>query len=136
MERIGSGIRFMLDETRRLKLPAPHFREMGEFVVAFNQAPDLARPRSQSQPQYNGTLWSEHEQLPVEEPVKNLPPEQESRLTDAVAYVREHGFITNKLYRELTGVSDRTAHRDLETLVERGRLKAVGQRAARRYVLA
>lgn len=36
----------------------------------------------------------------------------------------------------VTGVSDRTAHRDLETLVERGRLKGTGQRAARRYVLA
>ncbi len=114
-----------------------HFQETGEFVVTFAQAPDLARrPRSQPQPQYSGTLWSDHEQLPVEESVKALPAEQEGRLTDAVAYVREHGFITNKLYRELTSVSDRTAHRDLETLVERGRLKAIGQRAARRYVLA
>jgi Fic family protein len=33
-------------------------------------------------------------------------------------------------------VTDRTAHRDLEKLVERGRLKGSGQRAARRYVLA
>jgi DeoR/GlpR family transcriptional regulator of sugar metabolism len=81
-------------------------------------------------------LWSDHEQPLIEEPMKALPAEQESRLTEAVAYVREHGFITNKVYRGLTGVSDRTAHRDLETLVERGRLKAVGQRAARRYVLA
>lgn len=137
MERIGSGVRFMLDETKRLKLPAPHFQETGEFVVTFAQAPDLARkPYSQPRPQYSGTLWSDHEQPPIEEPVQALPAEQESRLTDAVAYVREHGFITNKLFRELTGVSDRTAHRDLETLVERGRLKAVGQRAARRYVLA
>jgi predicted HTH transcriptional regulator len=53
MERIGSGIRFMLDETRRLKLPAPHFQETGEFVVAFAQAPDLTKkPSSQSQPHY------------------------------------------------------------------------------------
>jgi predicted HTH transcriptional regulator len=136
MERIGSGVRFMLDETKRLKLPAPHFREMSEFVVTFDQAPDLARPRSQSQPQYSGTLWSGHEQPDLEEPVKKLPAEQESRLTEAVAYVREHGFITNKIYRELTGVATRTAYRDLEILVERGRLKGVGQRAARRYVLA
>jgi ATP-dependent DNA helicase RecG len=32
MERLGSGIRFMLDETKRMELPAPQFREMGEFV--------------------------------------------------------------------------------------------------------
>src|SRR5947209_7762744 len=122
MGRIGSGVRFMLDEARRLQLPAPHFQETSEFVVTFAQAPDLARkPGPQSQPQYSGTLWSHHEQPPIEEPVKILPAEQESRLIEAVAYVREHGFITNKLYRKLTGVSDRTAHRDLETLVERRR---------------
>jgi predicted HTH transcriptional regulator len=28
MEQIGSGVRFMLDETRRMELPAPQFREM------------------------------------------------------------------------------------------------------------
>jgi len=136
MERIGSGVRFMLDETKRLKLSPPRFRELNEFIVAFDQAPDLARPRSSRQPQYSGTLWSETEQPPTEGPVKKFPAEQESRLTEAVTYVREHGFITNKLYRELTGVSDRTAHRDLETLVERGRLRGTGQKAARRYVLA
>jgi predicted HTH transcriptional regulator len=37
---------------------------------------------------------------------------------------------------EIVGVSDRTAHRNLETLVERGRLKGTGQKSARRYVLA
>jgi ATP-dependent DNA helicase RecG len=34
MERLGSGIRFMLDETKRLGLPGPQFREMNEFVVS------------------------------------------------------------------------------------------------------
>jgi len=60
----------------------------------------------------------------------------EKRLIQALHYVQEHGFITNGIYRQLTGVTDRTAHRDLEKLVERGRLKGTGQRAARRYVLA
>src|SRR5437899_12967061 len=32
MERVGSGIRLMLNETRGMGLPAPQFREMGEFV--------------------------------------------------------------------------------------------------------
>ncbi len=49
---------------------------------------------------------------------------------------RETVFITNSIYRQLANIPDRTAHRDLETLVERGRLKGEGQRAARRYVLA
>ncbi len=58
------------------------------------------------------------------------------RMTEALDYVHAYGFITNCMYRQLTGVSDRTAHRDLEMLVERGRLKGTGQRSTRRYVLA
>src|SRR5438309_11035320 len=38
IEQIGSGIRFMLDETRRLKLPAPQFRDLSEFIVTFQKA--------------------------------------------------------------------------------------------------
>src|SRR5437660_7207466 len=41
MERLGSGIRFMLDETKRMRLPAPQFRETGEFIVTFRKAPAL-----------------------------------------------------------------------------------------------
>lgn len=54
MERLGSGIRFMLDETKRVGLPAPQFREMNEFVVTFQKAPALRSP--QEQPEYKGTL--------------------------------------------------------------------------------
>jgi len=67
---------------------------------------------------------------------ENQSEQREHRLTKAVEYVQKYGYITNSIYRQLTGVSDRTAHRDLETLIERGRLKGTGQRAARRYVLA
>jgi len=45
----------MLDETRRLGLPAPQFREVNEFVVTFRKAPALVAP--QTQPQYRETLW-------------------------------------------------------------------------------
>ena len=134
MERIGSGIRFMLDETRRLGLPTPQFREAGEFIVTFHKAPDLMPPPAK--PPEPATLWEDDESAQPEVPVQNLPDERESRLIKAMNYVHEHGVITNKAYRDLTGASDRTAHRDLELLVERGRLKGIGQRAARRYVLA
>ncbi len=140
MERLGSGIRFMLDETNRLGLPRPQFREMGEFIVTFLKAPALVAPQPQSPPlpQYAGTLWGdeEHAPPPLEILSKNQSDQRERRLTAALNYVHTHGFITNSIYRQLTGVSDRTAHRDLETLIERGRLKGSGQRAARRYVLA
>jgi predicted HTH transcriptional regulator len=138
MERLGSGIRFMLDETARLGLPPPQFREMGEFVVTFRKALALL-PRQeqlQSQPQYTGTLWEEGNHAVPEILSQAQVDQRERRLTEALNYVHQHGFITNSIYRQLTGVSDRTAHRDLETLIERGRLKGTGQRSARRYVLA
>ncbi len=134
MERLGSGIRFMLDETKRLGLPGPQFREMGEFVVTFQKAPALMSPRPQ--PQYSETRWGDEEAARPEILSQEQSDQRERRLTKAVEYVQKYGFITNSIYRQLTGVSDRTAHRDLETLIERGRLKGTGQRAARRYVLA
>jgi ATP-dependent DNA helicase RecG len=134
MERLGSGIRFMLDETKRLGLPAPQFREVNEFVVTFRKAPALIAP--QTQPQYRETLWGDDQDAQPELLAENQSEQRERRLTKAVEYVQKYGFITNSIYRQLTGVSDRTAHRDLETLMERGRLKGTGQRAARRNVLA
>lgn len=134
MERLGSGIRFMLDETRRTGLPAPQFREMNEFVVTFRKAPALLSP--QPQPQKTGTLWEEDEDAQPEIIAQNRSDQREYRLTKAMEYVQTYGFITNSIYRELTGVPDRTAFRDLEILIERGRLKSTGQKAARRYVLA
>ncbi len=134
MERLGSGIRFMLDETKRMGLPGPQFREMSEFLVTFRKAPALMSP--QQQPQYAGTLWEDHEAAQPEILTQNQSDQRERRLTQAIEYVQKYGFITNSIYRQLTGVSDRTAHRDLETLIERGRLKGTGQKAARRYVLA
>ena len=136
MEQIGSGIRFMIDETKRLDLPVPQFREMNEVIVTFQKALALRAPEPRL-PSQGETLWGEQEGASPEIVVQDRRAEQvEKRLIQALSYVQEHGFITNGIYRQLTGVTDRTAHRDLERLVERGRLKGSGQRAARRYVLA
>lgn len=35
MERVGSGISFMIDQMRQLGRPDPQFRDQGEFVVIF-----------------------------------------------------------------------------------------------------
>src|SRR5215472_15689855 len=107
---------------------------MNEFVVTFQKAPALLSP--QEQPESKGTLWEEVEHVPPEILSQSQADQRERRLTKAVEYVQTYGFITNSIYRQLTGVSDRTAHRDLETLIERDRLKGTGQRAARRYMLA
>jgi Fic family protein len=107
---------------------------MGEFIVTFRKAPALLP--AEPQPQYAGTLWEDGEHTQPEILSQSQVDQRERRLTEALNYVHQHGFLTNRIYRQLTGVSDRTAHRDLETLVERGRLKGTGQRSARRYVLA
>src|SRR5256884_7001433 len=82
MERIGSGIRFMLDETKRMGLPAPQFRETSEFIVTFHKAPALLPPQEQLQPQ--GTLWGSDEPVRPKVPVQTLPDERESRLIKAM----------------------------------------------------
>ncbi|MFA6332760.1 MAG: helix-turn-helix domain-containing protein [Methanoregula sp.] len=59
------------------------------------------------------------------------------RQVQAVRYVREQGVITNKAYRELTGVIDRTALRDLNDLCTRGIFLKQGKKGrATEYVLA
>ena len=128
MERLGSGIAFMLREMRELGRPAPEFQEQNEFVVTFRLAAPLP-------------LAIDH--APVE--AGNLEAQQHSgagrpRMLNATArqavalrYVQEHGAISNKIYRHLTGVSDMTALRDLDALLQQGLLYAVGQGRGRVY---
>src|SRR5579859_7128866 len=87
MERLGSGIRFMLDETKRMGLPGPQFREMSEFMVTFRKAPALMSP--QPQPQYTGTLWEGHEDAQPELLAQNRSDQRERRLTKAIEYVQK-----------------------------------------------
>lgn len=44
----------------------------------------------------------------------------------AVGYVKQNGRILNKEYQQLTGVTDRTALRDLEELLTRGIVQKAG----------
>lgn len=43
-----------------------------------------------------------------------------NRQIDAISYVKEHGSISNSEYQAITGVSKRTATRDLNILKEKG----------------
>jgi ATP-dependent DNA helicase RecG len=61
--------------------------------------------------------------------------EQKQRITLAMEYVQQHGAITNREYRELTGATDTTVLRDLEILLARGVLKSVGKGRSRKYTL-
>jgi ATP-dependent DNA helicase RecG len=131
IERVGSGIRLMLEETKQMGLPPPQFREMSEFVVTFAKAPVATPDRASS----GGTLWEAEARQPDGPADESLLLEQEQRMQLAMQYVQEHGVITNTFYRELTGVSEATARRDLEALVERGALRGMGKTRGRQYRL-
>jgi predicted HTH transcriptional regulator len=68
-------------------------------------------------------------------PGKGQDPVKEERQQLALRYVHEHGSITNKEYRAITGASENTALRDLDDLIERGSLRGLGKRRARHYKL-
>jgi ATP-dependent DNA helicase RecG len=58
------------------------------------------------------------------------------RQVKAVRYAKEHGAITNKAYRELADVTDRTALRDLKELINRNIFSKRGKKGkATEYVL-
>lgn len=137
MERIGSEIKLMHREMSRLGLPAPQFREIGEFVVTFSKLPVQGTMPSDL-PSSEGEQLTIYWEEAVEEMGTDVDEElaiQERRILVAMRYIRENGFIVNSKYRELTGVSEMTALRDLDTLVARGTLKKVGTKRGRRYQL-
>lgn len=139
MERIGSGIRFMLSETRQMGLPAPQFREMSEFLVTFRKAPADITQTESAPPEEDKPQQLVLDALPatvsLSSPRKTVLPDLDKRRVIAMRYVQEHGSITNREYRELTGASEQTANRDLEALAEQGGLVRVGEKRGRRYKL-
>ncbi len=142
MERIGSGIRLMLNEMRKMGLPPPQFREMGgEFIVTFRNTPISDTGLVGTAPsREDGIQQLMLDALPAsatsEIPDKEELTASEQRMMTALRYIQEHGTITNREYCELTGISESTALRDLEAWIARGTLKKVGKRRGRRYELS
>jgi ATP-dependent DNA helicase RecG len=58
------------------------------------------------------------------------------RQVKAVLYVKEKGRITNKEYQEINNTTDRTALRDLETLIQLSIIKRIGEKKGAYYELA
>jgi len=58
------------------------------------------------------------------------------RQVKAVLYVKEKGRITNKEYQEINNITDRTALRDLETLIQLNIIKRIGEKKGAYYELA
>ena len=129
IERIGSGIRMMLAESEKLGLPSPQFKQINEFVVTFykTQTPSLNPYIEEEAIQAIGKkeeTTSTSERLSLKK-----------RHEFAMQYIQQHGSITNSEYRELTGMSERAALRDLEKLLEKGILKVTGKTRDRKYLL-
>jgi ATP-dependent DNA helicase RecG len=57
------------------------------------------------------------------------------RQLQLISYVREHGKITNRAYRELTGLSDEAARKEIAGLLGLGILEQVGGGRSTAYVL-
>lgn len=139
-ERIGSGVRFMLEEAARLELPVPEFREINsEIVVTFYNATvaDENGGRTTTPALVGGRTLGKNPSESVEKTAndKEEAISQEQRLTIAMQFIQQHGSISSGQFMELTGVSDRTALRDLELLVKEGSLRKVGKTRSSRYEL-
>lgn len=106
MERIGSGIRFMMSEMRALGLPDPEFIEHQDFTVTFRNGSPTGASADLNERQQVG-----------------------------LRIVRERGSISTGEYCEATGAAERTGLRDLQDLVAKGLLVASGKKRGTRYFL-
>jgi ATP-dependent DNA helicase RecG len=75
----------------------------------------ILEPEFSAQPDFFSVTFSKD--IYTSERLKTLGFSE--RQVKAVLYAKEHGAITNKMYRELTDVKDRTALRDLKDLIDR-----------------
>lgn len=102
IERYGSGIRRIFEDCDTFGFPHPEFGEMqGGLQVIFRK-----------------DIYTEGYLVEVG---------LNDRQIKIVAYVKEHGEITNREYQRVAGTSERTALRDLNDLCERGLLEKVGK---------
>ncbi len=94
IEQWGSGIEKMRGLCEKAELPAPMFEELQNgFQVTFRK------------------------DVYTEDYLRNLG--LNDRQIKAVLYVKEKGKITNKEYRELNDVSNKTAYLELKTIIEK-----------------
>jgi len=117
VERLGYGIDRMMAAMAEAELPPPLFEETvaGFRVTLRGHGEELVSP-AQTQ------RWGN----------RLLNPRQER----ALAYLLEHGRITNRELRELApDVSDETIRRDLADLVDQGLIMKIGERRATYYIL-
>lgn len=114
IEKLGTGIRRMIDAMKEHGLLAPQFELKGDTLKVTLQGPG--------------------EKFMVEETVPEWAKGLNERQIKAIKYVQKHGIITNKEYRKLNDVSHKTAHQDLIDLCQRSILKVEGKGRATKYI--
>jgi predicted HTH transcriptional regulator len=117
----------MINKMREMGRREPEFREEGEFSVTFWRA------TGNSAPEFSPTPLEINLPQPEATPLPVIELTAAERQQKAIEFVERYGRTTNRQHRELTGVAEKTAFRDLESLVAQGRLIATGQRKGRYY---
>lgn len=116
IERLGTGIRRMALAMEGHGLPRPRFEEVGsEFRVTLIGPGERFMDEVTVRP-----AWA-----------KGLSERQ----VEAVLYAGKYGQITTAEYRDLVGVSDVTAYRDLKDLCKKGLLVRHGKGRGTYYTL-
>jgi len=112
IEELGLGVDLMIEEMVRAGHPPPKFKDTPySFTV---------------------TLRNIRERAPLPSWTRTM----NERQAKALAYVQEHGRITNREYRELCpDVSSETLRLDLVDLVEQGVLLKIGAKKGTYYIL-
>lgn len=117
VERLGYGIDRMVGAMREAGLPPPVFAEtVAGFRVDIHGRGDDLVSREEA------PRWAN----------RRVNPRQER----ALAYLAEHGAITNREFRELCPeLSDETIRRELADLVDANLIVKIGERKATYYIL-
>ena len=109
IEQWGSGIDKMRTSCKKQGLSEPEFKEGLFFQVIFKK------------------------DIYTEEILLNLGLNK--RQIKAIGYIKEHGKITNREYREITGISKEWARKDLKALIKMNILLKKGRSRNIHYVL-
>ena len=111
-----------------------------DLAEAYSKLPDIAQGQHYfaegmqiAQALEDEQLRQDFEKLGHQYPFLNVYGDLNVRQQAALAYVKQHGSIANRNYRELTAVSQKQAARDLRGLVAHGIFIKVGRGPATRY---
>ena len=110
IEQWGSGIGKILNLCSLADIPEPHFEEyQSGFLVEFRK------------------------DIYTEEYLRKLGLNE--RQIKAIVFLKEKGKISNKDYREMSGLSDEAARKDLNELIEKNMLDSKGKGRSTHYIL-